>query len=107
VKKWQTTFFYMKSEKTAFDWVNLPEYSPEPADPEAEVNMLWRLLRDYVADERLADTDLLCCYVSRRVLPLQARVQKIYHMSGRYDPTRTSKLELTKAGVARRVNFIS
>jgi hypothetical protein len=28
-------------------------------------------------------------------------------MSGRFDPTRTSKLELTKAQVARRVNFVS
>jgi hypothetical protein len=43
--------------------VNLPEYSPEPpatklnsghcykpSDQEEEVNMLWRLLREYVTD---------------------------------------------------------
>jgi hypothetical protein len=28
-------------------------------------------------------------------------------MSGRFDPTRTSKLELTKAQVAKRVKFVS
>lgn len=120
VKKWQTTFFYVKSENPGFDWVNLPEYSPDPpaaklnwghcykpSDPEEEVNMLWRLLREYVTDERLTAADLLCCYISRRVLPLQARDHKIGHMSGRFDPTRTSKLELTKSGVAKRVNFVS
>ena len=120
VKKWQTTFFYVKSENPVFNWVNLPEYSPEPpaaklnwghcykpSDPEEEVNILWRLLREYVTDERLLTADLLCCYISRRVLPLQARAHKIGHMSGRFDPTRTSKLELTKSGVAKRVNFVS
>jgi hypothetical protein len=120
VKKWQASFFYVKNENPAFNWVNLPEYSPNPpigklnwghcaklADPEVEVNILWQVLRDYVADERLVASDLLCCYISRRVLPLQARSHKICHMSGRFDPTRTSKLELSKAAVARRVNFVS
>jgi hypothetical protein len=60
-----------------------------------------------VTEERLTTADLLCCYASRRVLPLQARVHKICHMSGRFDPTRTSKLELSHPAVARRVNFIS
>jgi hypothetical protein len=41
------------------------------------------------------------------VLPLQARAHKIGHMSGRFDPTWKSKLELTKSGVAKRVNFVS
>ncbi|KAK1662787.1 hypothetical protein QYE76_050946 [Lolium multiflorum] len=78
VNKWQTTFFYVKNENPGFDWVNLPEFTPEPptaklnwgynyrpADAEAEVNMLRKLLREYVADEQLCTTDLLCCYISR------------------------------------------
>jgi hypothetical protein len=69
--------------------------------------MLWEFLREYVASERLCAMDLLCCYASRRVLPLQARVHKICHMSDRFDPTRTSKLELTKAQVAKQVKFVS
>ncbi|KAK1628411.1 hypothetical protein QYE76_002726 [Lolium multiflorum] len=119
VKKWQTTLFYMKNENPTFYWVNLPEFTLEPptklnwghcykpTDPEAEVNMLWALLRTYVTEERLTATDVLCCYADRRVLPLQARAHKICHMSGRFYPTRTSKLELSAAAVARRVNFIS
>ncbi|KAK1682412.1 hypothetical protein QYE76_043260 [Lolium multiflorum] len=120
VKKWQQSFFYVKSANAGFDWVNLPEFDPapptarknwgnnfRPADPEAEVNLLWTCLQDLVTVERLCATDLLCCYASRRVLPLQARAHKICHMSSRLDPTRTYLLELTKAQVARRVNHIS
>jgi hypothetical protein len=53
VKKWRTSFFYVKNTNPGFDWVNLPEYNPDPpaarlnwgsnfkpADPEVEVNML-------------------------------------------------------------------
>jgi hypothetical protein len=41
------------------------------------------------------------------VFSLQARSHKICHMSGRFDPTRTSKLELSPAAVAKRINWIS
>ncbi|KAK1698304.1 hypothetical protein QYE76_015001 [Lolium multiflorum] len=119
MKKWQATFFYVKNENPAFDWINLPEFSLEPptklnwghchkpADPEEEVNVLWGHLRTLVTEERLTAMDLLCCYASRRVLLLQARSHKICHMSGRFDPTWTSKLELSLAAVAKRVNWIS
>ena len=120
VKKWQMSFFYVRSDNPAFDRINLPEYNPDPptarlnwganhksADPDAEVNMLWDFLQECVNEGGLCAADLLCCYASRRVLPLQARVHKICHMSGRFDPTRTSKLELTNAQVAKRVNFVS
>jgi hypothetical protein len=114
------SFFYVKSDNPVFDRINLPEYNPDPpaarlnwganhksADPDAEVNMLWDFLQECVTEGGLCAADLLCCYASRRVLPLQARAHKICHMSGRFDPTRTSKLELTPAQVAKRVNFVS
>ncbi|KAK1652189.1 hypothetical protein QYE76_069994 [Lolium multiflorum] len=106
--------------RTAFNRLNLPEYNPAPpvgrlnwghnprtTDPDAEVNLLWDFLGECVTGGRLTAEDLLCTYTERRVLPLQRRVHKIGHMSGRLDPTRTSKLELTKAQVARRVNNIT
>ncbi|KAK1620860.1 hypothetical protein QYE76_026377 [Lolium multiflorum] len=93
VKKWQMSFFYVKSDNPAFDWINLPEYNPDPpaarlnwganhksADPDAEVNMLWDFLPECVNEGGLCAADLLCCYASHRVLPLQARVHKIFHM---------------------------
>ncbi|KAK1629253.1 hypothetical protein QYE76_003568 [Lolium multiflorum] len=100
--------------------INLPEFNPAPptsrlnwghnaksADPDAEVNLLWDFLGECVAGGRLSAEDLLCTYVERRVLPLQGRIHKIGHMSGRLDPTRTSKVALSKAQVARRVNSIT
>ncbi|KAK1600928.1 hypothetical protein QYE76_007979 [Lolium multiflorum] len=120
VKKWQMSFFYVRNDNPAFDRINLPEYNPAPpvgrlnwghnaksADPEAEVNLLWDFLWECTASGRLCAADLLCCYVSRRVLLLQSRGHKICHMSSQFDPTRTSKVELNKAQIASRVNFIS
>ncbi|KAK1695768.1 hypothetical protein QYE76_012465 [Lolium multiflorum] len=114
------SFFYVKNANPAFDWINLPEYNPAPptsrlnwghnaksADPDAEVNLLWDFLGECVAGGRLSAEDLLCTYIERRVLPLQGRIHKIGHMSGRLDPTRTSKVALTKAQVAHRVNNIT
>jgi hypothetical protein len=71
------------------------------------VNLLWAHLRTSVTQDRLCAADLLCCFISRRVLPLHARCHKMCHMSGRFDPTRTSKLELSAAAVAKLVNWIS
>ncbi|KAK1682400.1 hypothetical protein QYE76_043248 [Lolium multiflorum] len=120
VKNWQMSFFYVKNANPAFDWINLPEYNPAPpttrlnwghnaksADPDAEVNLLWDFLGECVTGGRLSAEDLLCTYMERRVLPLQGRVHKIGLMSGRLDPTRTSKVALTKAQVAHRVNNIT
>ncbi|KAK1609246.1 hypothetical protein QYE76_032919 [Lolium multiflorum] len=118
VKNWQMSFFYVRNDNPAFDRLNLPEYNPAPpagsrghnartTDPDAEVNLLWDFLGASVSEGRLSAEDLLCTYTERRVLPLQMRVHKIGHMSGRLDPTRTSKIELTKAQVARRVNNVT
>ncbi|KAK1609321.1 hypothetical protein QYE76_032994 [Lolium multiflorum] len=120
VNNWQMSFFYVRKESPAFDRLNLPEYNQAPpvgrlnwghnaksSDPDAEVNLLWDFLGECVTGGRLSAEDLLCTYVMRRVIPLQWRVHKIGHMSGRLDPTRTSKAELSKSQVARRVNNIT
>nr|XP_051202449.1 uncharacterized protein LOC127316068 [Lolium perenne] len=60
------------------------------------------ILGECVTGGRLSAEDLLCTYIEHRVLPLQRRVHKIGHMSGRLDPTRTSKLALTKAQLFNR-----
>ncbi|KAK1649216.1 hypothetical protein QYE76_067021 [Lolium multiflorum] len=119
VKNWQMSFFYVKNANPAFDGSTW-EYNPAPpttrlnwghnaksADPDAEVNLLWDFLGECVTGGRLSAEELLCTYMERRVIPLQGRVHKIGHMSGRLDPTRTSKVALTKAQVAHRVNNIT
>ncbi|KAM0839714.1 hypothetical protein ACQ4PT_060137 [Festuca glaucescens] len=120
VKKWQTTFFYVENVNLAKDLINLPAYSSAPPtaklnwghdsksnDPAAEVNRLMERLRDCITQQGLTATDLIAAFVSWQVLPLQKRVHKICYMSGRLDPTRTSKIELSSGGVARQVNAIS
>ncbi|KAK1611005.1 hypothetical protein QYE76_034678 [Lolium multiflorum] len=119
VKNWQMSFFYVRNEGELVDRINLPEFNPAPpvgrinwshnarsTDPNAEVNLLWDLLATATAGGLTAE-DLLCTIAERRVLPLQMRTHKIGHMSGRFDPNRTSKVPLTKAQVASRVNHIT
>ncbi|KAK1619717.1 hypothetical protein QYE76_025234 [Lolium multiflorum] len=103
----------MRNDNPAFDRLNLPEYNPAPpsagstgpqpgtADPDAEVN-LWDFLGECVTG---ADAGTSCTYPSAGAA-LQACPQDRAHV-GRLDPTRTSKVELTKAQVARRVNNIT
>jgi hypothetical protein len=119
VKKWQTTFFYVKNKDPTKDLINLPTFSPVPPaktnwgyypktnDPAAEVNMLLEFLTTCITRGRLTASDLLSTFASRWVLPLQQRAHKIWYMSGRLDLTRTSKVELSSEGVARRVNHVS
>ncbi|KAK1618390.1 hypothetical protein QYE76_023907 [Lolium multiflorum] len=119
VKNWQMSFFYVRNEGALVDRINLPEFNPAPpvgrinwshnarsTDPNAEVNLLWDFLAT-ATDGGLTAEDLLCTIAERRVLPLQMRTHKIGHMSGRFDPNRTSKAPLNKAQVASRVNHIT
>jgi hypothetical protein len=119
VNKWQATFFYVRNENPTSDRLNLSPFSlapptklnwgfcHRPTDPSAEVTLLVDFLRTCITQDRLTASDLLCTFTSRRVLPLQRRSRKICHMSGRFDPTRMSKVELTREVVANRVNYIS
>ncbi|KAK1604170.1 hypothetical protein QYE76_027843 [Lolium multiflorum] len=79
-----------------------PRSTPARARPSPRIPTV-----DSVKGGRLSAEDLLCTYAERWVLPLRMRVHKIGHMSGRLDPTWMSKVELTKAQVARRVNNIT
>ncbi|KAK1652017.1 hypothetical protein QYE76_069822 [Lolium multiflorum] len=117
VKNWQMSFFYVRNEGQLVDRINLPEYSSSRPDQ-------LELQRPHVGSGRrgepalglpgggrpdggLTAEDLLCTIAERRVLPLQRRTHKIGHMSGRFDPNRTSRAVLTKAQVASRVNYIT
>ncbi|KAE8793867.1 hypothetical protein D1007_31456 [Hordeum vulgare] len=62
---------------------------------------------DILQERGLLGRDLLTTMVTRRILPLQRRPHLVYHMSGRYDPCRTSTKSFTASAVARGVNQIS
>jgi hypothetical protein len=116
-KKWQRSFFYVKNVQPGVDGIDLPPFTNTvPAEklnwamkPRANPDLTKMLARvkELVDTHGLKGTDLLCTFQERRVLPLQRRIHKIGHMSGRLDPSRVSTIELSTEEVARRVNKIS
>ncbi|KAK1699284.1 hypothetical protein QYE76_015981 [Lolium multiflorum] len=95
VKNWQMSFFYVRNEGQLVDRINLPEFNPVP--PVGRINWSY--------NARTTDPD---AEVNQLGLPGGGlRTHKIGHMSGRFDPNRTSKAPLSKAQVAHRVNNIT
>jgi len=107
----------VKNVQPGADGINLPPFTnTTPADklnwtmkPRANPDLTKMLARvnELIDTHGLKVTDLLCAFQERRVLPLQSRIHKIGHMSGRLDPSRVSTIELSSEEVARRVNKIS
>jgi hypothetical protein len=69
------------------------------------VNALHRV-KGELRDASLTPQDLVACFISRRVSPLQRRSHKICQMSGPMDPTWHSTHELTSADILRRIKDI-
>jgi hypothetical protein len=59
-----------------------------------------------LCDAGLTPEDIIACFISRRVSPLQRRSHKICQMSGAMDPTRHSTHELSPADILQRVKDI-
>ena len=115
MKKWQCSFFYVKSAE-GHDALNLPEFSLPP--PIAELNFkcvptetdeFWIIdnIVEALIQCNFDNDDLLRAFVARRVSPLQMREHKIYHMGDHLDPMRTSRHELSLVAVKRRVKAIA
>ena len=98
------------------DALNLPEFNIEPPVAEknfkyspaesAEAELVDGVLAGFPEKKFSAD-DMLSTFIFRRVCPLQRRVHKMCHMSGRLDPTRLSRHLLTKEDVMKRVRAIA
>jgi hypothetical protein len=112
-KKWQKSFLYVKNT-TDVDLLNLPPYVDEPPlgmknwtyNPKntvGPVNALHRV-KGELRDAGLTPQDIVACFISRRVSPLQRRSHKICQMSGAMDPTRHSTHELSPNDILWRVN---
>ena len=79
-------------------------YNPGTRNPEVQ------LVQKRVAElkgEGLTGDSMVATFISRRVLPLQRRVHKICHMSGRLDPTRTSTFQLDQIQIWQRSKAIA
>jgi hypothetical protein len=105
-KKWRKTFFYMKNT-TEVDLINLPAYvdvppnemknwTYNPRSTVGAVNALHRVMGELYS-AGLTPKDIIACFISRRVSPLQRRSHKICQMSAAMEPTRHSTHELSPA----------
>jgi hypothetical protein len=95
-KKWQKSFFYVKNT-TDIDQLNLPPFVDEP--PLAMKNWTYNSkttvmpvnalhqVKGELRDAGLTPQDLVACFISQRISPLQRRSHKICQMSGPMDPT--------------------
>jgi hypothetical protein len=114
-KKWQKSFFYVKNT-TDVDLLNLPPFVDEPPltmknwtyNPKNSVMLVNALhrVKGELRDAGLTPQDLVACFISRRVSPLQRRSHKICQMSGPMDPTWHSTHELTPADILRRIKDV-
>jgi hypothetical protein len=114
-KKWQKTFFYVKNT-TEVDLINLPEYvdvppnemkkwTYNPRSTVGAVNALHWVMGE-LCSAGLTPEDIIACFISWRVSPLQRRSRKICQMSGAMDPTRHSMHKLSPADILWRVKDI-
>jgi hypothetical protein len=107
-KKWQKSFFYMKNT-TDEDLLNLPPYVDEPPtamknwtyNPKTIVGPVNALhwVKGELQDAGLTPQDIVACFISRHVSPLQCRSHKICQMSGPMDPTRHFTHELSPTDI--------
>jgi hypothetical protein len=114
-KKWQKSFFYVKNTMDV-DLLNLPPLVDEPPlemknwtyNPKTTVMLVNALhrVKGELMDAGLTPQDIIACFISRHISPLQRQSHKIYQMSGAMDPTRHSTHELSPADILRRVKDI-
>jgi hypothetical protein len=114
-KKWQKSFFYVRNT-TDVDLLNLPIYidippnemknwTYNPKNTVGAVNALHRV-KGELRDADLTLEDIIACFISWQVSPLQRWPHKICQMSGAMDPTRHSTRELSPTDILRRVKDI-
>jgi len=113
---WQRSFFYVKNS-TPEDRIRLPQYTPgvpsdrstwkyTPEENEPELKLVHSQIVD-LKNNGLTSDDILRCFISRRISPLQLRTHKICYMSGRLDPNRISVHTLDKQDIYKRVKAIA
>jgi hypothetical protein len=92
-KKWQKTFFYVKNT-TDVDLLNLPAYvdvpphnmknwTYNPKNVVSIVNALHRV-KGELCSAGLTPEDIIACFISRRVSPLQRRSHNTHKLSPAY-----------------------
>ena len=114
VKKWQSSYFFVKN-LTDVDRIGLPTFSDTtPAekfwnqkaegDPALEATLVSRVKELVLSG--LTSRDQTMAWLSRRLYLLQARSHKMCFYSGRWDPTRASTRALKSDTLLRWAGLI-
>ena len=117
VKKWQRTFFNVRTVDGEADYVNLPPFQPgpptsktnwqsKPGHGDGDLDRMMKRMTE-LRKEGLVAADLVATFILRRVLPLQRRPHRICDMTGHRDCTRTSTVRLDYDEVRDRVCAIT
>ncbi|KAE8787129.1 hypothetical protein D1007_38905 [Hordeum vulgare] len=114
-KKWEQTFFYVRSIGEGRDWVSLPTFSDESPNVEnwsvdlftTDMAPLVGRLKQLESSLGLMGADVVATFISRRVQPLQERPHRTCNMSGPNDLCQLSMVELPLHKVAARLNRIT
>ena len=107
-KGWYRTYFYVRNAM-AVDHINLLaaqvgwSYDPWRTDNDTLVSV--DQIQNLVS-LGLTGHDLLMTWVSRRVIPLQRWPHKMCYLSGRLDPSRTSRTTITRSEAAKQTSTI-
>ncbi|KAK1630018.1 hypothetical protein QYE76_004333 [Lolium multiflorum] len=112
---WQGTFFYVKNNGAA-DLINLPPFdlappsktnwTYNPKESHNETNRIIRYMKQKMKDTGICSDDIVCTFISRRVLPLKRRAHKMSEMYGPGDPTKITGLPLSKKDAKDRFPLI-
>jgi hypothetical protein len=114
-RAWQETFFYVKNTGEA-DLINLPAFNPavptkvnwsfNPKTNHIETNRIIRFMDNLMKETNISSDDIIRTFISRRVLPLQRRANKISEMYGPRDPTKITGLPLSKEDIVLKARQI-
>jgi hypothetical protein len=117
-KKWQRSFFYVRSLRKNGDYVNLPPFesggpgerdnwsAPLPGPGPDMVKILQRIVA-LQGEEGLKAPDLLLAFISACMLPLQRRSHKMCNLGSNRDPNQNSSKTLPVEVVAQKANQIA
>ena len=116
-KMWQQTFFYVRNAADSEeDLIGLPAFvlgppagtnwGQKPPSRDKEISSVIARIEE-LKDAGFSGDSMVSAFISRRVLPLQARFHKMCHMSGPMDPTRITTFTLDRLSTLQRCKAIA
>jgi hypothetical protein len=116
-KKWQCSFFYVKSRKEGADHINLPPFDANGPEwdswsaplpfPVLDMEKILQWISALQKDGGLKPSDLLLSFLDACMSPLQRRSHKMCFLGSARDPTHHSSRALSATEVAQKANRVA